>query len=154
MNIFTVRKWLTDKSTISELSIESSFECYTLEDRVRATGVKIQNLTAIPEGQYKLVIDFSSRFKRYMPHLLNVPLFSGIRIHSGNIAENTEGCLLVGQQKGIDQVLTSRVAFASFFEKIANNVGYDDHNKCTIFRIKEPSIITITTSPVTDERTN
>jgi hypothetical protein len=70
--------------------------CYTLEDVVRPPGVKVQNETAIPAGIYTLAIDWSNRFQRYMPHVLNVPMFDGIRIHSGNRDVNTEGCPLVG----------------------------------------------------------
>ena len=81
--------------TIGRLFVDGLFECYTLEDTVRS--IKIPGETAIPAGKYKLIIDWSNRFKRNLPHILNVPGFEGIRIHSGNTAKDTEGCLLVGQ---------------------------------------------------------
>lgn len=58
---------------------------------------KIPHKTAIPAGRYRVTIDMSTRFKRMMLHILDVPGFDGIRIHSGNTAEDTDGCPLVGQ---------------------------------------------------------
>ena len=54
---------------------------------------------------------FSQRFKRVLPLLLNVKGFEGIRIHPGNTAEDTEGCLLVGENKEKGKVLNSRATF-------------------------------------------
>jgi hypothetical protein len=50
--------------------------------------------------------------------LLDVPNFDGIRIHTGNTAKDTLGCILVGQGKGVDSISSSRLAFAPLFEKI------------------------------------
>jgi hypothetical protein len=108
----------TDKSTIGELSIDGKFECYTLEDVVRAPGVKVDGKTAIPAGTYKVIIDFSNRFQRRMAHILDVPGFEGVRIHSGNKAEDTEGCLLVGQTKDVDFISGSKAAYAVLFPKL------------------------------------
>jgi hypothetical protein len=98
------------------LTIEGeSFKCFTLEDEVRLGDifkVKVQDKTAIPVGRYEVILNMSNRFKRYMPLLLNVPNFSGIRIHSGNTKEHTEGCVLVGYENGNDGFLgNSRTAF-------------------------------------------
>lgn len=154
MHLDVVRQWYTDNSTIGTLSVNSVFDCYTLEDRVRDAGVKVPGETAIPSGTYTVVVDFSTRFGRYMPHLLNVPMFTGIRIHSGNNDADTEGCLLVGAEKGIDCVLQSRVAFTNFFDRIAVSVGFDSTHNTPIYRTREATDITITDSPVTDERTD
>lgn len=116
MNIRVLRKTFTEESTIGELSINGQFECFTLEDKVRA--VKIHGKTAIPTGIYEVVITFSDRFKKPLPLLLNVPNFAGIRIHPGNKAADTEGCLLVGTTKAKDFVGSSKVAFKALFEKI------------------------------------
>ena len=83
--------------TIGRLSIDGSYFCDTLEDVVRPDGVKIYGETAIPKGKYKVVVDMSTRFKKLMPHILNVPMFEGIRIHSGNTDKDTHGCILVGK---------------------------------------------------------
>jgi hypothetical protein len=117
MNIKVVRKIFSEESTIGELSVNGQFECFTLEDKVRA--VKIHGKTAIPAGIYEVTITFSDRFKKPLPLLMKVPNFDGIRIHAGNTAADTEGCLLVGTTKGKDVVSNSRVAFKALNEKIA-----------------------------------
>ena len=71
--------------------------------------IKVYGKTAIPTGKYKVEVTYSPKFKRYLPILLNVRGFSGIRIHSGNTAEDTLGCLLVGFNKVKGQVINSRV---------------------------------------------
>jgi hypothetical protein len=98
MQITIKRLHKTDTSTIGELLIDGIFECYTLEDVER--DVKIKGETAIPKGAYKVIINESTRFKRLLPLLLNVPNFEGVRIHSGNTNHDTEGCILVGQTRG------------------------------------------------------
>ncbi len=100
--------------------VDGEFQCYTLEDPVRPPGVKIPKNTAIPAGTYKLVLDMSVRFSRLMPHILNVPMFEGSRIHAGNTTEDTEGCPLVGNER-LDYGRTvgkSRIAFNALFNKL------------------------------------
>jgi len=58
--------------------------------------IKVYAQTAIPTGKYQIVMTYSSKFKKVMPLLLNVPGFAGIRIHSGNTADDTEGCIITG----------------------------------------------------------
>lgn len=104
--------------TIGKLFIDNVFECYTLEDVVRA--VKIPNETAIPAGAYDVVIDDSPKYKRLMPHILDVPNFIGIRIHSGNTDKDTSGCILVGDTLDLpnQRILNSRIAFNRLFRKL------------------------------------
>ena len=85
--------------------------CDTLEPTWRdyAHGEKkIKGCSAIPEGRYAVVITYSPRFKQWLPLLLGVPNFSGIRIHAGNTAKDTEGCILVGKNREVGKVLDSR----------------------------------------------
>jgi hypothetical protein len=116
MNIRVLRKTFTENSTIGEMSVDGKFECFTLEDKVRA--VKIHGKTAIPTGIYEVTITFSQKFNKPLPLLMNVPNFAGIRIHSGNTAEDTEGCILVGTGKTVDKVTSSQVALKALFAKI------------------------------------
>jgi len=122
MELILERKELNDKSTIGELSINGVTECYILEDAVR--DIKIDSKTAIPYGRYKIIVTKSVRFSKmaghdvYLPLLLNVPGYEGVRIHSGNKPEDTEGCLLPGTTKGTNQVLNSKTAFIKLNDKI------------------------------------
>src|SRR5207245_6182775 len=110
--------------TIGELSIDGVFDCFTLEDLVReipgkpVSEWKVPKETAIPSGNYAVIINDSVRFKRPLPLLINVPGFSGVRIHSGNTSEDTEGCILVGSQVSGDAIIESRKAFEALFEKL------------------------------------
>lgn len=105
-------------STIGELSVDGRFECFTLEDVIRATGIKVPGQTCIPAGHYEIQLTMSQRFSRVLPLLVNVPMFEGIRIHPGNTDADTEGCILVGWGNGADQIMQSRDAFASLFSKL------------------------------------
>ena len=118
MNLKLIRQIFTDTSTIGSLYIDGVFECFTLEDTVRKPGIKISGATAIPYGSYEVIIDYSNRFARNMPHVLNVPMFEGIRIHSGNTSSDTEGCILLGASKGKDIIYESKSAFAKFYQKL------------------------------------
>ena len=81
---------------------------YTCEDIDRHLETnpeeKIKGMSAIPRGKYQVVLSYSNRFKKIMPELLLVPGFSGVRVHGGNTAEDTEGCILVGEQRTSDGV--------------------------------------------------
>ncbi len=116
MRIVVNRKWFYPTSTIGEMTIDTLFECFTLEDLERET--KIRGKTAIPLGEYKLILDYSNRFKRIMPHILDVPGFEGIRIHSGNTDADTEGCILVGKNKNNGTLGLSRIAFANLMVRL------------------------------------
>lgn len=118
MKLKLVRTECNDEETIGELYVDGVFECYTLEDVVRDFSIKVHGETAIPYGIYDIIISYSPRFGRYLPLLLDVPNFSGIRIHAGNTHKDTEGCLLVGTQKGKDSILNSRKAFATLYNKM------------------------------------
>ena len=99
--------------TIGDLFLDGHLFCQTLEDKVREE--KVYGQTAIPAGRYEVRGTYSKRFKVVMPQIMNVPGFEGIRIHSGNKPEHTEGCLLVGKEVG-DEVHKSRDTFNDFMD--------------------------------------
>lgn len=130
MKLLLERDTFTDKSTTGILYQEfdegdGNFSykeiCYTLEDKCREefgkpeTFVKVYGETAIPYGTYKVVMDFSNRFQRIMPHLLDVKFFSGIRIHSGNSDLNSSGCVIVAKKRAKDMVFESKEYFLKEF---------------------------------------
>ena len=107
-----------DTHTVGKLYINGVYECFTLEDAVR-NGTKIIGKTAIPIGEYKLIVDASVRFKQDMPHILDVPDFTGVRIHSGNTSADTDGCILLGSTwAGKDFIGNSKIAYKKFFDKL------------------------------------
>jgi hypothetical protein len=85
--------------TEGELFVNGSLWCLTLEDVVRK-GPKVYGETAIPAGKYKVAATFSNRFKKVMTQILDVPGFSGIRIHQGVHPRDSLGCVLVGKRRG------------------------------------------------------
>jgi hypothetical protein len=107
--------------TIGELWINGVFAAWVCEDAVRevagepVASWKVPGKTAIPRGTYQVDITFSSRFQRDLPVLVDVPGFSGIRMHPGNDADDTEGCLLPGDTRLAKSVGQSRVAFDRIF---------------------------------------
>lgn len=104
--------------TIGRLYIDGKYFCDTLEDTVRPDGMKVYGKTAIPAGTYKIELVPSYRFQRLMPMLLDVPNFSGILIHNGNTADDTDGCILVGKNKIKGKVIESRDTFAELVNKM------------------------------------
>lgn len=116
MKLELERHFLGESYTIGSLSIDGKKFCDTLEDRVRdlnKNGVfdgdekKVYGETAIPYGTYDVVVDYSPKFKRELPRLQNVRHFEGILIHRGNTAEDSAGCILVGENKVKGKVINS-----------------------------------------------
>jgi hypothetical protein len=148
MEITVLRRWFTPKSTQSILFINGEQECFVLEDVTRPDGAKkVPGKTAIPAGRYRLIVDWSNRFQKYAFHILDVPNFDGIRIHSGNTDKDTDGCLLVGQERQFDAVLLSHKAFVALWEKLTVVDGFDRIHDCQAFRMKEETWIEIVNDP-------
>ena len=130
MELTIIRDTYTSKSTIGKLFIDGVEFCYTLEDIVRGEGIKVYGETAIPEGEYSMTMSYSNRFKQLMPLLYNKPnltvkddkgiSFSGIRIHSGNKAEHSHGCILLGSSKSIDFIGNSRKTYKEFLKVLGD----------------------------------
>lgn len=125
--------------TIGKLYIDDVYFCDTIEDVDRGLyqgqnldlikKIKIPNKTAIPRGTYKITLNVVSpkysKKKIYqeicngrVPRLLNVPGYEGVLIHIGNTAEDSAGCILVGENKQVGKVLNSTETFRRLYKKI------------------------------------
>ena len=89
------------------------FQCWTMERKD----------VAIPAGRYPVIITMSQRFGRPLPLIEHVPQRSGIRIHPGNTDADTEGCILVGQERTANALELSRAAMESLQSKIATVIA-------------------------------
>lgn len=102
--------------TIGKLFINDTYYCDTIEDKVidlNKNGkfddglTKVMHQTAIPYGTFKVVVNYSPKFKRELPRLLDVPYFEGILIHNGNDQNSSSGCIIVGENKTVGKVTNS-----------------------------------------------
>lgn len=136
MKLKVVRDTKGLDATIGQLTVDGVAECYTLEDKVRQVAGKpvedwkVPGQTAIPRGNYIVIVDWSPRFKRLMPRLLDVPGYDGVLIHPGNWAKDTEGCILVGQGVSGLALTNSLKAFNQLFPKI--QAAYHNHEPLSI----------------------
>jgi hypothetical protein len=115
MNLTVVRKWISEKSTIGELLIDGKKYCFTLELPWKNNE---KGVSCIPEGEYKVIVDWSNSKKTHLPHVLDVPNRDGIRIHIGNFPKDIQGCILVGERKGEDVVWNSGKVFGPLFDRL------------------------------------
>ena len=110
--------------TIGRLEDENGKKiCDTLEPTWRnykGGELKIPKKSAIPEGSYRVVVTKSRRFQKYLPLLVGIPGFEGVRIHSGNTSRDTEGCILVGHNLQVGKVLWSRITLEKLMKLIEN----------------------------------
>jgi hypothetical protein len=118
MTLRVIREPSINGATLGVVFLNDRFLCFSLEDELRerageaVESWKVPGQTAIPAGRYQLRVTWSPRFQRNLPELVDVPGFSGIRIHSGNRHSDTEGCLLVGFQRANAVVTESLRAMA------------------------------------------
>lgn len=130
MKLKLIRKYKKNTYTIGKLYINNQYFSDTLEDVDRGLtsamteeqifDIKVAGKTAIPTGLYKVAYTFSPKYHRYMPLIQGVKGFSGIRIHSGNTDKDTEGCVLLGQNKKVGQVINSRAICSEFYRIVEN----------------------------------
>lgn len=116
MKIKVDRIYKGESYTIGKMYLNGEYFCDTLEDAIRP--VKIPNETAIPAGTYKVEVTYSPRFKRNLPLLVDVPNYTGIRIHNGSNKDHTSGCILVGFNTSKGKLTNSRKISDQLTEKL------------------------------------
>lgn len=126
MKLLLDRKEYADDATLGDLYVDGVWECVTLEDELEIDGKKDPGKTCIPDGEYAVLLTPSPKFKRRLPLLIGVPGFDGIRIHPGNTADDTAGCVLVGEgvvHAGIPFLTHSKSAFDRLYAKLDEAVN-------------------------------
>lgn len=114
--------------TAGRLLIDGKPFCDTLEDTVRtlrSAADKVPGQTAIPDGEYRVRLTVSAKFRRLLPLLERVPYFSGVRIHAGNAETDTEGCILVGRRDSVAGKIAvgSRAIEAALVDTLRRETG-------------------------------
>lgn len=144
MELTLVRKYFCEEYTIGKLYVDGKYFCDTIEDKVRDLDNegKVYGKTAIPYGTYRIAMDVvSPRFanhKQYrhiggkLPRLLDVPHFDGILIHIGTTAEDSSGCILVGQNLAKGKVLNSTITFNNLYTNLLRAKAKGEEIKITI----------------------
>jgi hypothetical protein len=117
MKLLLKRRFKGESYTVGSLYIDSVYFCDTIEDVDRGLyqgmplteilKIKVMHQTAIPTGTYEVIVNMSPSKKRMLPRLLDVPGFSGILIHRGNTADDSSGCIIVGENKVKGKVINS-----------------------------------------------
>jgi hypothetical protein len=122
VNLLLIRNPATDDAILGQLFVNGKFCCFTCENASYE----------IPVGSYPIVITPSFRFGRLLPLVDKVPGRQGIRIHSGNVPADSEGCILVGTALMKDGVLQSRAALEILQHKLADVLAHGEHVTLTV----------------------
>lgn len=106
MELKVIRKEFASDYCIGELLIDGKPFCHTIEDTDRGLtsdmsldkikDLKIAKETCIPYGRYRTILSYSVKLKRYLPLLLDVRGYRGIRFHRGSGANYSSGCICLG----------------------------------------------------------
>lgn len=128
MEILVKRLYKKSAYTIGKMYIDGQYFCDTVEDTDRGLTQsmssqqvavkKFYGKTAIPTGRYRVTLTYSNKFGKTLPLLKDVLCFSGVRIHSGNTAEDSLGCIIVGENKIKGGVINSRVTMERLMAKL------------------------------------
>lgn len=118
LHILITRNWRKTDYTVGRLYVNGTQLCNTMEDTDRRLfqgqplseilKIKVKGKTAIPTGTYRIRVTESPKFKRPLIEVVDVPGFSGIRIHALNSAEESEGCIGPGLNTAPGRVTDSR----------------------------------------------
>lgn len=121
MKLTLQRYMFTNDYTMGLLFIDGLFFCDTIEDKFRGNDLsktKVYGETCIPYGVYDVKITWSPKNKKYMPQIMDVPYFDGIRIESGNTAKDSLGCVIVGIKSENGKVLESRKTYNALLKRL------------------------------------
>lgn len=120
--------------TLGSLYIDGTFEAWTLEPGDDEAHPDI------PDGHYRVIVNMSTRFKRRLPLIVDVPGRLGIRIHPGNTGNDTSGCILLGTGRSGAMLLHSQDACEAFQAKIAAPLAEGETVWLDITHEKGPTI--------------
>ena len=142
MELKLERKYRSNNYCIDKLYINGKYFSDALEDPDRGLTdtmsleeikrIKVKGDTCIPYGTYNVTITYSPRFKKNLPLINNVKGFDGIRIHSGNTPQDTEGCLLLGLNKVKGRVVDSKVTVNKFIDIVQEALNKGEKVTITI----------------------
>lgn len=127
----TLQRYLfTEDYTMGLLFIDGVYFCDTIEDKYRGQDLKktkVMHETCIPYGVYDVKITYSPKYKKNMPQILDVPYFTGVRIHAGNKATDISGCVCVGVKSDNGEVAQSRKTYNALLKRLetSNNIKID-----------------------------
>lgn len=139
MELTLRRIYLGPEYTIGKLYIDGVYYCDTLEDKNRDLNKngkfdngekKVKDETCIPFGIYEVQITWSPKFKRWMPQIMNVPEFEGIRIHSGSNKNHTSGCILLGKNTVKGGLTDSKITCEDFYIRL--NIAINNKERIMI----------------------
>lgn len=142
MDVLVIRQNFTDEYTEGRLYINGKYICDTLEDCDRnldssmsedeIINKKIYGKTAIPTGRYKVIIDYSNKFKKNLIHILEVKCFDGIRCHSLNEASQSLGCIGVGKKTSNGWISESRKTYSIIHKIVSDAIDSGENVYITI----------------------
>lgn len=128
MLVLIERKWKKDTYTIGRVFIDGNFFANSMEDRDRGLvknmpigeiqRIKVYGETAIPAGEYDVRMTYSPKYRRMMPEIMDVPGWTGVRLHSMNTAKDSEGCIGFGKNDKPGWISNSRAAMREFEKRL------------------------------------
>jgi hypothetical protein len=146
MKLLIERTIYTDTTSSGALSIDGKWFCFTLEDAARAYGVKVQDKTCIPSGEYGVTITPSTRFERPMLHIysdkvsmaceLGAIRFTGIRVHGGTNHMHTAGCVLAGYTRVADDRIKDS-AEKALLNRVASAMDVGEEVRLTVRNLEQ-----------------
>ena len=133
MNIVCNRVEVVGNACLGDLYVDGTFFSHTLEDLPREE--KLEDETCIPCGEYELgfrevLTPMTKKYRKtrdwFSWHLeiKDIPNYQYVYIHVGNTADNSSGCVLLGQWKHKEKpfIYNSRVCFKKFYLMVSDHL--------------------------------